>query len=181
MPRLKKSNYKQSNAAIARNFRHNSSCLTSEPSDSRANTLAATTPPNSAPPSTFDPADIPLLNSWNQPEGETEPKNAITIDDHSEDDLDDSGYGSNDYMSEMEGQELRDSLELQMEGEIEQIRNGEKNSAYEELMREINTGQWKKAETNRSLGYNGLSRRKKQLDMQKAKQAEKENEKMKVS
>src|SRR6266498_2062624 len=35
MPRLKKSNYKQSNAAIAQNFRHNSSCLTSEPSDSR--------------------------------------------------------------------------------------------------------------------------------------------------
>ena len=155
MPRLKKSNYKQSNAAIARNFRHNSSSgLTSERSDSRANTSAATTPPNSAPPSTIDPAEVPSLNSWDQPEGETReflpgPKNAITmtINNYSEDDLDE-GYGSEDYLSEMEGQELRDSLELQMEGEIEQIQDGEKNQAYGELMREINVGQWKKAETN---------------------------------
>jgi hypothetical protein len=39
----------------------------------------------------------------------------ITIDDYPEDDSSDEGYRSDDYMSEMDGQELRDSLELQME------------------------------------------------------------------
>jgi len=185
MPRLKKSNYKLSNAAFARNFRHHSSSgLISEPSDTCANTLAATTPPTSPPPSTIHPADVPVLKSWDQPEGETGKflpgpgHENVNLDDCSEDE----GYGSNDCMSEMEGQELRDSLELQMEEEIGQIQDGEKNpTAYGEMMRGINAGQWKKAETNRRLGYNGLSRRKKQLDMQKARKAEEENKKSKSS
>jgi len=182
MVQPKKPNYKQSNIGIARTFRHqshhhSSSGLTSEPASTRSSTLAATTPPNSAPPSIIEPVDVPALNSWGQSEEETREDlpghgNLIIIDDNSEDNGGDSdeGYGSDDCMSEMEGQELRDSLELQMEGEIEQIQEGR---AYEVLMREINAGQWKKAETNRSLGYNGLSRRKKQLDTQKAEQAKK--------
>jgi hypothetical protein len=84
-------------------------------------------------------------------------------------------------VSEIDGQELRDSLELQMEGEIEQIQGGENPTAYGGLMRGMKATYWKKAETNRSLGYNGLSRRKKQLDLQKAGQADEENKKLKAS
>ncbi len=126
MSKPKKQTYKQSNAAIACTF-HNQSSLgfTSELSSTRASTLAATTLPNSAPPSTVDPSDLPALNSWDQ-QGPTreyssgpEKNSPITFDDS---DLDE-GYGSEDYVSEMDSQELRDSLELQMEGEIEQIHN----------------------------------------------------------
>jgi len=167
MSKPKKQTYKQSNAAIACTF-HNQSSLgfTSELSSTRASTLAATTLPNSAPPSTVDPSDLPALNSWDQ-QGPTreyssgpEKNSPITFDDS---DLDE-GYGSEDYVSEMDGQELRDSLELQMEGEIEQIQGGENPTVYGESMRGIKATYWKKAETNQSLGYNGLSRRKKQLD-----------------
>lgn len=154
MFKSKKHNYKQSNAAIARTFRHQPS--SGFISETRASTSAATTPPNSA--------SGPEENS------------PITIDDSDSGE----GYGSEDYVSEMDGQELRDSLELQMEGEIEQIQGGE-NTAYGMLMREIKADHWKKAETNRSLGYNGLSRRKKQLDLQKAVQANDENKRLKAS
>ena len=129
--------------------------MISEPSDSHANTLVATTSSTSAPPSTIDAADVPVLNFWNQPESEGETREFLPgpelenanmdHDDYSKNER----YGSNDCMSEMEGQELRDSLELQMEEEIGQIQDGEKSpTAYGELIREINAGQWKKAETN---------------------------------
>jgi hypothetical protein len=67
MSKPNKQTYKQSNAAIARTFRHQSSLgFTSESSSTRASTLAAITPSNSAPPSTIDPSDSPALNSWDQ-------------------------------------------------------------------------------------------------------------------
>jgi hypothetical protein len=117
MPRLKKSNYKHSNAAFARNFRHNSSSgLISEPSDTHTSTLAAITPPTSAPPSTIDPADVPVLKSWDQPERKTrkclpgpEPENTNMA----EEELDE-GYGSNDCMSEMEKKKLFQHLKKLM-------------------------------------------------------------------
>ena len=130
MPRPKKQSYKQSNAAIAHTFHHQSSWTSSPSSITQASTLAATTPPNSAPPSTIDPSDIPALESLDQSEGsvrEYSPgpqENPITID-YPEDDSSDEGYKSDDYMSEMDGQELRDSLELQMEREIEQMHTEE--------------------------------------------------------
>jgi hypothetical protein len=104
--------------------------------------LAATTPPNSAPASTIDPSDVPAIDSWDQSEGSGEyspgpEENSITIEDYPEDVSSDEGYRSDDYMSEMDGQELRDSLEFQMEREIEQIEGGENPTAYGVLMREI--------------------------------------------
>ena len=68
-----------------------------------------------------------------------------------------------------------------MEREIKQIEGGENPTAYRVLMRETKADQWEKTETNQSLGYNGLSRRKKQLDLQKAEQAEEENKKLRAS
>ena len=42
-------------------------------------------------------------------------------------------------------------------------------------MRNVSDKQWRKAESNRSLGYNGLSKRKEQLDKKKARDAEEKN------
>ena len=68
-------------------------------------------------------------------------ENPITIDDYPEDDSSDKGYRSDDYMSEMDGQELRVSLELQMESEMKQIEGGENPTAYGVLMKEIKVDQ----------------------------------------
>ena len=187
MPRPKKQNPKQLNAAIAHTFCHQLESSWTSSDTTRASTLAATTPPDSAPPSTIDPSDAPVIDSWDQSEASARgfspgpEENPITIDDCPGYDSSDEGYRSDDYMSKMDGQELRDSLENQMEREIEQMEGGENPTAYKVLMREIKANQWRKAETNRSLGYNGLSKRKKQFDLQKAKQAEEENKKLRAS
>ena len=110
MPRPKKQNPKQLNAAISWTFCHQS-FQTSSPT--QESTLASTIPPNSVPPSTIDPSDVPAIYSWDQSEGlakEYSPgpeENLITIDDYPEDDNSDEGYRSDDYMSEMDDQELR--------------------------------------------------------------------------
>ena len=49
-------------------------------------------------------------------------------------------------MSEMDGDELKESLQMQMQGEIEVLeqshRDAKKSSAYQVLMREIKPDQW---------------------------------------
>jgi len=96
---------------------------------------------------------------------------AIVISDTSNAENADDGYGSDDLMSEMDGEELKESLQLQMQGEIElleQSQDAKKSSAYGVLMREIKPDQWTKAESKRSLGYNGQSRRTQQRRNQQA-------------
>src|ERR1700735_5834117 len=66
MPRPKKQNPKQLNAAISWTFCHQS-FQTSSPT--QESTLASTIPPNSVPPSTIDPSDVPAIYSWDQSEG----------------------------------------------------------------------------------------------------------------
>ena len=78
----------------------------------------------------------------------------------SETDSSDDRYGDDDLLSELEGEELRDSLKLQIEGEIDIIEKLEVNkpTAYDTLMQSIHADQWQKAESKQSLGYNGLSK-----------------------
>ena len=62
----------------------------------------------------------------------------------------DDGYESDDLISEMDGEELRESLQLQMQGEIEvleQSQDVKRSSAYGVLMMEIKPDQWTKAES----------------------------------
>ena len=80
----------------------------------------------------------------------------------------------------MEGAELIESLELQMEEETAFLRDQGRPSVLEVLMRDVGAAEWKQAESNRSLGYNKQSLRKKQLDKQKAKKAEEENQKLRA-
>jgi hypothetical protein len=108
---------------------------------------------------------------------------AIVISDSSDAEKANDGYGSDDLMSEMDGKEQRESLQLQMQGEIEvleQSQDAKKSSAYGVLMREIKPDQLAKAESKRSLGYNGQSRRTQQRRNRQAVKAEEENKTMRA-
>jgi hypothetical protein len=82
---------------------------------------SASTPPISSVGSDFDPADINVEDQSNVDGRNSIPNSpdAIIISDSSDAENVDDGYGSDDLMSEMDGEELKESLELQMQGEIE--------------------------------------------------------------
>ena len=65
------------------------------------------------------------------------------------------GYHTDDDLSELEDEELEESLKKQREGEIEQVRVI--HDVFDTLMREVDKKEWKKAESNRSMGYGSKS------------------------
>lgn len=86
-------------------------------------------------------------------------------------------------MLELEGEELLESLNAWIEGDSED-KEGEGNdepSAYDLLMRGIVTSGWKKAESNGSLGYNGLSSRSKRWHAKAAKDREDQDQELRKS
>ena len=96
----------------------------------------------------------------------------VSPDHSSEPEGADEGYRSGDLMLDM------DSLERQMEWEVrflESMRDAEQPDAFGVLMRNVSDKEWRKAESNQSLGYTGLSKRKEQLDKKKARDAEEKN------
>ena len=74
---------------------------------------------------------------------------------------------------ELEGAELIQSLGFHVEKEQETLTSA--LSLYERLQRNIPPSQWKKAEQNQHLGYNGLSVRTRQWHKQKAQEQEKKD------
>jgi ribosomal protein S13 len=66
-----------------------------------------------------------------------------------------------DDLEELEGEELQNSLENQMDQESEMFEKADA-AIYRKLMRSISSKEWKRAEMNRGLGYNGQSERSKQ-------------------
>ena len=81
---------------------------------------AASTPPISSAGSDVEPADIGT-EYQSDVDGRNSIANspdAIVISDTSDAENADDGYGSDDLMSEMDGEELKESLQLQMQGEI---------------------------------------------------------------
>lgn len=83
----------------------------------------------------------------------------------------------------MDGKELRESLVLQMEEEMifqEKMRPAEHPTEPNQdnraiLMAKRTAADWRVVETNRSLGYNGLSKGKRQDDAKKARDEEEVN------
>src|SRR6266487_208167 len=73
--------------------------------------------------------------------------------------LDSSESDSESDLEELEGKDLRLSLEAELKRELELLNQP---SPYEEIRRTISCKEWKRAESNRSLGYNGHSKRTKQ-------------------
>jgi hypothetical protein len=115
-----------------------------DPSSSAASTLPISSAGSDVEPTNEYQSNVDGRNSIaNSPD-------AIIISDTSDAENADDGYGSNDLMSEMDGEELKESLQLQMQGEIEvleQSQDAKKSSAYGVLMREIKPDQWTKAES----------------------------------
>ena len=65
------------------------------------------------------------------------------------------GYHTDDDLSELEDEELEESLKKQREGEIEQVQATQ--DMFDTLMRDIDKKEWKKVESNRSMGYGSKS------------------------
>lgn len=150
------------------------------PTSSSAPSSAPTTPPQSPTPSLFDLAgsDGQDQYAYSADNSHLHQESPVSPDHSSEPEGADEGYRSDDLMSEMDDDDYMDSLERQMEWEVgflEGIRDTEQPDAFSILMRDVSDKEWRKAESNRSLGYNGLSRRKEQLDKKKARDAEEKN------
>ena len=186
MPRPnKRTTQLRKQAVVARSYIHSSN-PSEAASSTQASTLAPATPPLSPTPSTLDLNIIPEETDVNPPIEPAEDDSPSTHDQESinnnspDSDDSDPGYGSDYTIYGMEGAELIESLELQMEEETAFLRDQGRPSVLEVLMRDVGAAEWKQAESNRSLGYNKQSLRKKQLDKQKAKKAEEENQKLRA-
>src|SRR5882762_9390496 len=69
------------------------------------------------------------------------------------------GYHTDDDLSELEDDELEKSLKKQREGESQPVTEiGQKTrNIFHTLMRDVTQKEWKKAESNRGLGYGSKS------------------------
>ena len=81
-----------------------------------------------------------------------------------------TGSDTEEEFSELEGDELVGSLQKQLEAEIKMLRQP---TPYELITKSRTAKEWVKAESNRSLGYNGLSERTKRRNDQQARAKEK--------
>lgn len=72
---------------------------------------------------------------------------------------DEEGYHTDDNMSELEDDELEESLKKQKEGDVEPVRDVDTvtGDMFCTLMRDVSEKEWDKAESNRSLGYGNKS------------------------
>lgn len=188
MPRgTNKSLHLRAQAALARSAR-SSSQNSRDPVDDGASSIpsANSTPPMSPMPS--EPSDdfhdidndgfeeIPAREEGQASETHKGPED--TEEDAEEDE---DGYRTWDDMSELEGDELKDSLERQKAVETEQ---GEEafESAFKLLMEGNTAEKWGNAESNRHLGYGSKNSGRTQRRKQKNKrEAEEKNEKSRNS
>ena len=87
-----------------------------------------------------------------------------------------------DKLSELEGEELQQSLRLVMEdqmGRIEQRKKDQGLTPYETVLQGASAADWKKAESKRGLGYSGPpAARTEREHRQKARKAEEINQKI---
>jgi len=82
-----------------------------------------------------------------------------------------TGSGSEtDEFSELEGDELRESLETQLQAEMDMLSIP---SLYEQVLGWHTSVDWKRAERNRNLGYNKMSDRTKHRQAHNAREKEK--------
>jgi hypothetical protein len=86
-------------------------------------------------------------------------------------------------LSELEGEELCESLKIRVEGEMKELANAEQASqtAYAAIMQELSAKDWRKLEAQRGLGYNGQAERTKRRHRQIAREEEEKNKKLRNS
>jgi hypothetical protein len=158
MPRITKSKQNlRAQAALARSSRN--------PSTSRNITRPSTPSQPSGPPTLAvspTPPDTPDILSDEEIDDvqETFKSVYLHLPDLSPKSLDEEdGYHTDDDLSELEDDELEKSLKKQREGESESIMEigQETRNVFHTLMRDVSQKEWKKAESNRSLGYGSKS------------------------
>jgi hypothetical protein len=86
-------------------------------------------------------------------------------------------------LSELEGEDLCESLRIRVEGEMKELANAEQASqtAYAAIMQELSAKDWRKLETQRGLGYNGQAERTKRRHRQNVREEEEKNKKLRNS
>ena len=95
----------------------------------------------------------------------------------------DDRNAEDDELSELEGEGLRESLRVRIGGEIEEFESFgvPQHPAYETIMCDISMGEWQKAESNRALGFNGLSERTQRQHHQEVREADEKNKELQQS
>lgn len=168
MPRITKSKQNlRAQAALARSSRNSSTSrsATRPSTPSQSSGLSANTTPAVSP----TPPDTPAVISDEEGDEVQEiseniylhlPDIQIIAEDPSPESLEDEeGYHTDDDLSELEDDELEKSLKVQREGESESVTeiDQETRDVFHTLMRDLSQKEWKKAESNRSLGYGSKS------------------------
>ena len=88
----------------------------------------------------------------------------------------DDGYGSEESeFSELEGKDLKESLQKALEAEIALLTQP---TPYEDIQRTVTSQEWKNAEKNRGLGYNRHADRTQHRHEKKARDKEKEDKEL---
>ncbi|OBZ73965.1 hypothetical protein A0H81_06581 [Grifola frondosa] len=95
-----------------------------------------------------------------------------------EDDSHELASEEEEELSELEGEELSESVRAQLEKELVEL---QKPTLYERLTQPVPKKTWMKAESNRSLGYNGRSVRTKREKEKAARDKEKTDAEMRKS
>lgn len=187
MPLTKRQKQLHTSIAHARTFRHSSvsaeSSRNSTPasgitSSFRTEDLIHPTPPASPEPDLNDDGIfLDVIEEESEQLLEDHDGNHLlgAIEANSDDESQDE-----DEIIELQGEELVKSLRGQMEAEIALERQHSKEGLGV-LMQKIDGQEWEKAESKRSLGYNGLSKRTERRHRQAAREKEVQDEKMRNS
>jgi len=157
MPRVSKAKQNlRAQAALARSSRNSTQQNISQPS---AASISRFSTPLSTPAVSPAPSDKPNGLLGEEIDGEQETFEIVDLpipdvhgDPSSEFLEDEDGYHTDDDLSELEDNELEKSLERQREGEREIGQD-----AFHTLMRDVGQKEWKKAESNRRMGYGSKS------------------------
>ncbi|KAH9068309.1 hypothetical protein EDB83DRAFT_2375613 [Lactarius deliciosus] len=83
----------------------------------------------------------------------------VGLDDESDGPGNDGGGGGD--LEVLEGEDLLDGLRNELELLQQELKDLEKPTPYEHVLRKTTAKEWKKAEAKRGLGYNGQSARRK--------------------
>jgi len=149
MPRPSKSKQNlQAQAALARCSRSSSNITSQSSTASALSSESSPSAPAVSPTPSLNTPDVIVVGESNDIQ-KTFENECLHLPDIPEDP--EEGYHTNDDLSELEDEELEESLKKQREGESEQVI--ENLNVFDTLMRGVNQKEWKKAESNRRMGY----------------------------
>ena len=163
MPPKKTKQAALARAALARSSRHSSSSL----NNTRPSTPSQLSKhsPHLTPAISPTPPDTPAAVSEDEDQANEEISEGVfehlTDTDAPDVELleEEEGYHTDDDLSELEDDELQESLRKQKEGESDAVRdmNQETRNTFHILLRDLTSEDWKTAHSNCNLGYGNKS------------------------